>query len=252
MSKDTVLAIVQQILSDADGDVVNSISDTVESLQCADVLKDVFDQIVVGYDLHLHETLVKLTATSSTTPTVMSRPEGFYDIQWIKYDVKTTSSGDQAYQEATYMAPKDFIEMTSARTLSDSINEAMTLPDSGHIVVIRNDQAPRYFTLLDGYDDVVMDSYDSNLETNLQSSKSLAFGTSIPTLPLADATSPNLPQNLMVLLRREARAMYFDLYKDGVTREVDRTRRRAQTRAMRDRRIIRNTDNQTGPDYGRH
>ncbi|KKL69856.1 hypothetical protein LCGC14_2110740 [marine sediment metagenome] len=251
MAKTTVLEIVQQILSDADGDNVNSISDTVESLQCADMLKDVFSQIVTGYDLHLHDTLQKLTATSSSTPTVMERPEGFYDIQWIKYDIKTTSGGDQKYQNIPYVTPAEFMDRTVRRTLSDSIVEAQTLPDSGHITLIRNDKAPSYFTVLDGYDDLVFDSYDSNLETNLQNSKSLAYGNALPTLTLTDGAVPNLPQNLMVLLRREVRAVYFDLYKDGTTREVDRTRRRAETTAQRHRRTIRNADNKTGPDYGR-
>jgi hypothetical protein len=127
----------------------------------------------------------------------------------------------------------------------------MTLPDSGHIIIVKNDVAPTYYTVLDGYDDLVFDSYDKALETNLQNSKSLAYGTLKPTLTLADATVPNLPQHLMVLLRREARAMYFDLYKDGLTSEVDRTRRRAEVRAQRQRRMIKDTDNQTGPNYGR-
>jgi hypothetical protein len=251
MAKDTVLDIVQNILSDSDGDDVNSISDTVESLQCANLVKDVFDQIVDGYDLHLHETLLRLTATSASTPTIMERPEGFHNIQWIQYDKKTTAGGDQKYDEVLYMAPKAFMEMTTSRSLSDAEHEAMTLPDSGHIVVIKNDRAPTYFTLLEGYDDIVMDSYDSSLETNLQNSKSLAFGVQKPTLTLTDTATPNLPQHYMILLRREVRAMWFDLYKDGLTTEVDRTRRRAEVRAQRHRRMIKNTDNDNRPHYGR-
>ncbi len=251
MSKDTVLFIVQKILSDADGDVVNSVSDTVESVQCGDIVKDVFDQIVDQYDLHLHETTQRLTATSSSTPTIMQRPEGFYNIQWVKYDKKLTAGGDQRYADVRYMNPADFMSRTSLRNLSDSTVEAMTLPDSGHVILIRNAIAPSYYSVLDGYDDLVFDSYDTALETNLQNSKSLAYGTSKPTLTVADATIPNLPQHLMILLKREARATYFDLYKDGLTSEVDRTRRRAEVRAQRQRRIIKNADNDNGPHYGR-
>ena len=251
MAKDTVLAIVQQILSDADGDNVNSISDTTESMQCGDLVKDVFDQIVEGYDLTLHNTLQRLSPTGSSTPTIMERPEGFHNIQYVKYDKKVTAAGDQNFQDVDYITPYEFMTRTSRRPIGDSQYEAMTLPDSGHIVIVRNNQAPSYYTVLDGYDDLVFDSYDFALESNLQSSKSLAYGTLKPTLTVADATVPNLPQHLMVLLRREVRAMYFDLYKDGLTSEVDRTRRRAEVRAQRQRRMIKDTDNQTGPDYGR-
>lgn len=252
MAKDTVLYIVQRILSDADGDIVNGIADTVESQQVADLVKDVFDQLVEQYDLSLHNTLQQLSATGSSTPTIMTRPEGFHDIQWVEYDARLTAAVTAPrYQRITYRTPDDFMRLTALRTLSDSTVEAMTLPDSGHIVQIRNDVQPTYYTMLDGYDDLVFDSYNNTLETNLQTSKSLAFGTLLPTLTLTDTAVPNLPQHLMVLLKREVRAMYFDLYKDGLTAEVDRTRRRAEVRAQRQRRIIRNTDNDNGPNYGR-
>lgn len=252
MAKDTVLQIVQKILSDADADLVNGITDTVESVQCADIVKDVFDQLVEQYDLSLHNTLVKLTATGSSTPTIMQRPEGFHDIQWVQYDARdTVAVTDPRYQDIAYCAPELFIARTRQRTLSDSTVEAMTLPDSGHTILIKNNKVPTYYSVLDGYDDLVFDSYTTTLETNLLQSKSLAYGTQQPTLTLLDATVPNLPQYLMVLLRREVRATYFDLYKDGITSEVDRTRRRAEVRAQRMRRIIRNQDNDNGPNYGR-
>jgi hypothetical protein len=102
-----------------------------------------------------------------------------------------------------------------------------------------------------GSDELVFDSYDSNLETNLQASKSLAYGTQRPTLTLSDTATMVLPRHLETLVKREARALFFDLYKDGATREVDRTRRRAEVRAQRHRNIIKNTDNDNRPDYGR-
>ena len=252
MAKDTVLAIVQGILSDADGDLVNSISDTVESVQCADLVAEVFEQIVEGYDLALHNTLQRLTATSSSTPTIMQIPEGFHNIQWVKYDARTTAAATApAFVDVPYVTPDEFMRRTSQRTLSDSTVEAQTLPDSGHIMLIKNDKQPTYYTQLDGYNDLVFDSYQTSLETNLQNSKSLAYGTLLPTLTLTDAAIPNLPQHLMVLLKREVRAMYFDLYKDGLTAEIDRTRRRAEVRAQRQRRQIKNTDNDHSPNYGR-
>ena len=81
MAKDTLLSIVQKILSDADGDLVNSIADTTEAQQCADVVADVFDQIVEQYDIHLHEQTIRLSPTGSSTPTIMTRPEGFHNIR---------------------------------------------------------------------------------------------------------------------------------------------------------------------------
>ena len=54
MAKETLIDIVQDILSDADSDDVSSISDTVEADQCARVVRDVFNQIVADHDFNIH------------------------------------------------------------------------------------------------------------------------------------------------------------------------------------------------------
>ena len=251
MAKLTLLQVVQDLLSDADGDDVNSITDTVESDQCARVVRDCFDQVVDLHDFEHTKTLKQLDATDGTTPNVMTRPEGFHTIEWIRYDKKATAGGVQKYEPVTYMHVDAFINHVSSRSTSDSTVTAVTL-STGHIIPVRNDEAPSFYTVMDeGSDELVFDSFDSALETNLQKSKVLAYGVQKPTLALADASVISLPKHLAVLVKREARAMYFDLYKDGITAEIDRTRRRAETRAQRQRRIIKNTDNDNGPNYGR-
>jgi hypothetical protein len=182
----------------------------------------------------------------------MTRPEGFAEIEWIQYDMAITAGGDQKYQVVNWMDPHDFIKLVSGRPASDSNIDEVTLPDSGHVILTFNDRDPKYWTILEGYDNIIFDAYNSDIETNLQNSKSLAYGNTVPTLALTDAAVPNLPQNLIVHLKREARAMFFDLFKDGLTAEVDRTRRRSEVRTQRLRRVTKNlSDNQTGPNYGR-
>lgn len=252
MAKDTLLDIVQDILSDADGDEINNITDTIESDQCARVIRNEFKAIVDEFDVKMHDTLSQLTATDATTPAQMIRPESFHSIEWIKYDKRTTAGGDPKYEKVTYKAPDDFLELTMARTSSDSDVESMTLGESGHSVLIKNDKAPTYWTILEGYDDIIFDSYDNTLETNLQASKTLARGVQRPTLTLANDTVPDLPQNLMQLLKNRARAFYFDVYKDGTTREIDKRQRNSEVRSQRKRYITKKLQHQrTGPDYGR-
>lgn len=254
MAKETLLEIVQDILSDADGDEVNSISDTIESDQCARCVRTVYNNLVDGSDLEVTKTVFKLDATGASTPNVMTRPEGYFDIEWVKYNKKIAAGDDQSYKTVVYLKPLDFIEMTSTRNASDSdVEEVAT--DSGHNVLVKNEQAPTYWTMFEDYDDIIFDAYDSDLETNLQQSKSLAYGKYKPTLTLADGTIPDLPKNLFTRLKTDARALYFDLYKDGVTSEIDRLRRRAEVRTQRQRHMTRFDDNplqsRTGPNYGR-
>lgn len=249
----TLLDIVQELLSDTDSDNVNSISDTVESDQYARIVRSIFNDVVDNEDIAYHKELTQLEATSSSTPNVMSRPEGLFDIEWVKYNKKLTLGGDQKFETIWYMEPKEFIERASHRAVSDSNVEEVTLTN-GHVMPVRNDVGPTYWTVLDGSNDIVFDSYDSDLDTNLQQSKSLVYGKQKPTLTLADSSTLELPENLVSVVRNRARAFIFDVYKDGVTREVDKRARMSDTRLKRQRHITRNQsviNHNTGPNYGR-
>lgn len=251
MAVQTLIDLVQDILSDADGDNVNSISDTVESDQCARIVRDTYRHIVDVYDLEYIEKLVKLDATSSSTPTIMTRPAEVHSVEWVKYDVRTAAGDNPKFVDIPYRDPKTFVDRQSKLNASESNVETQTMPDSGHVLPILNDRSPSCYTFLEGYNSFVFDAYDSDLETNLQQSKSLAYVSEKPTLALADATEIDLPEHLVSLLRNEARAFYFDIYKDGVTPMVDRRRRESNVRAQRQNHLVEGGVSRTGPNYGR-
>lgn len=251
MAKDTLLDIVQDILSDADGDEVNSISDTVESDQCARVVRNEFKDIVDEFDIKMHETLTQLTASGASTPTLMTRPEGFHGIETIYYNVQVLVGDDPKFTEINFMDPERFLQMTMSRTASDTDIETMLL-DSTYPLQIKNDTAPTYWTILEGYDNIVFDSFDNTLETNLQASKTLAKGVQRPTLALSNSAVPDLPQNMMQLLKNRARAFYFDVYKGGTTKEVDKRQRNSEVRSQRKKYITKKLQQErTGPNFGR-
>ena len=215
------------------------------------MVRDAYYQITDLHDFESTKTLVELDATSASTPNVMTRPEGFHAIEFVKYDKKTSAGDNSSYEYVDYKEVEDFLELVHKRDTDDSNVQEVTL-STGHPIPVTNDQAPTFYTIMDdGDDELVFDSFDSALETNLQQSKSLSYGTQKPTYVLADGTTMSLPKHLETLVKRTARAMYFDLYKDGITSEIDRTRRRAETRAQRQRHIVKNSDNDRSPNYGR-
>lgn len=120
-------------------------------------------------------------------------------------------------------------------------------------MLVRNDILPTFWTFLQGFDDIIFDAYDRNLDSNLQASKSLAYGKTKPTLALTDQSVPDLPEHLINSLKSQARALYFDLYKDGVTKKVDELDRRSEVRQQRHRHLVKmeNVEKQTGQDFGR-
>lgn len=253
MAKETLLEIVQDIMSDSDGDAVNTIDATVESDQAARVVRTVFRQITDGTDITYHEGIKELDATGPATPTIMLRPDGFYDIEWIQYDVRNAVIDPARLRMVNYMDPSDFIRFTANRTTTDSDVELMTL-DSGYELLIKNDIAPTFWTTnLQGVDDIIFDAYDNVLDANLQSSKVLAYGKTKPTLALTDLAVPDLPDHLFNALKSQSRALYFDLYKDGSTREVDKLSRRSEVRSQRHRHLTKmaNVEKDTGQNFGR-
>ena len=250
MAKKTVLDIVQRILSDADGDNVNSISDTVESEQAAQVVQAVYERIIYEYDLEVVEKAIRLNATSSATPTIMGRPEGLHDVEWVRYDTRESASDDPRFTFIMYSPPSDFINRQAQ--LSPSATNVTTVAlESLYELPVYNDRAPRYWTQLDGPDTLIFDGYNSALETNLQASKSLAYGDVDNTITLADATEPDLPKPLGYLLETEAVHDFFDLYKGGATQAQMRNLRRARVRVQRLRRITELDYAHKSPNYGR-
>jgi hypothetical protein len=143
MAKTTLLEVVQDILSDADGDDVNSITDTVESDQCARVVRDTYNQLMDLHDLEHIKTLKQLEATSGTTPNVMSRPEGFHTIEWVRYDKRAAATDPQKLEYVDYVTPDAFVGRVAGRNTDDSTVDAITL-STGAVLPIINDQAPTF------------------------------------------------------------------------------------------------------------
>ena len=211
MAKITLLEIVQDILSDADSDDVNSINDTVESDQCARLIRDVYLQVCDNHDLEYIKKVEQLDATSASTPTVMTRPSGFHTIELVKYDCRTSAGGDQSFQEMTYYEVDYFLQLAHGLTVSNSNVEEMTL-STGLVIPVHNDRAPSRYTVMDdGSDELVFNAYNSSLETNLQTSKSLVYGSQRPTLSLSDSSTLDLPEHLETLVKREVFFQIFDL-----------------------------------------
>lgn len=85
-SRFTVLDMTQEILSSMTSDEVNSISDTTESLQVANILKRKYYDIISRGDLPEHNQVFQLTPSiDAASPVLMYVPDGIGHVEWIKY-----------------------------------------------------------------------------------------------------------------------------------------------------------------------
>lgn len=235
--KYTLLEMTQDILSNMSSDQVNSISDTVESLQVATIIKQKYYDIINRLDLPNHEELIQLTPSiNPSIPVVMYIPDGIDEIKWLKYydsnvldgntsddfahdlntDLTTTINAGVAppgYLRIDILPNEDFINMITSFTTADTNVFTYTLTDNANSFTFnaKNDRQPCYCTILSNYY-ILFDSYDSSQDTTLQANKTMAFAETIPVFRMSDTFIPDLSEEQFPLLLNESKALaYFEL-----------------------------------------
>jgi hypothetical protein len=221
--KMTLLEMTQNILSALDSDEVNSISDTIEALQVAYVIKETFDEQFNNIEIPELRGLIKLDGLSDVlTPNYMKVPDAVKDFEWIKY---RDDRNNNKFKNVCYMTPEEFLEQQFQYSSSSGDTFLTTDPISGVQYYIKTNKAPDYYT---SFDDkyLAFDSYDLDYENTLQSSKSAAFGTKEFSFPLEDTFIPPIDANLFPLLLAEAKSVCFiNVKQTGSSKEEQRARR---------------------------
>jgi len=220
MAKMTLLEMTQDILSDMDSDEINSINDSVESLQVAQIIKSTYYNIIDGRDYDfLYEFFQVDSNASSSTPTHMKLPETIIDLKWIKYNCKETVASKNKYLKIIYKTPEDFMEIIDKRDSTKS-NVTVVTDATGITLNIINDKAPEYFTSFDD-EYIVFDSYDSGIDTVLQKSKTQCHGKRSVTFTLSDTFTPDLPVQMFTYLLAEAKSVAFVTLKQMANAKVE-------------------------------
>lgn len=249
MKKYTLLEMVQKILSAMDADEVNSISDTVESLQVVELIEGVYNDIVTRLDAPEHYKLFEINASGdSDLPTVMYLPSTVDSLEWVKYNVIASGETDPEWRRIKYLDKETFIDRQLGLKLSDSGVFQYTIPSYIEMLGY-NDRAPTYYT---SFDDrmLVFDAYDSEVEATLQKSKTVAFGKILPTFIRNDAFTPDLDANGFSLLLNEAKALAFSEIKQVANDKAEKNARKGWIKSQRDKHNIKENRMRL-PDYGR-
>lgn len=236
--KKTLLAIVQDILSDIDSEPVDTIGDTLESEQIVSIVETVFYDIAVQNNVRAHEGLLKLTALADTSfPTHFQYPSNLQEITHIWYDVSTDNSFE--YREIEYVDPVTFLRRVDNRSSDyDSVLDKSASTN----LRIHNDRMPTYYTSFDD-EYIVMDSYSSTVDNTLTQGKTRATGRSYPQFSRTDSYTPDLPEELFPVLIHESTAKAQDLLKGGVTPKVEQAATRARNFTQSKRRKTKDSNN---------
>jgi len=100
-------------------------------------------------------------------------------------------------------------------------------------LVVFSDRMPTYYTSFDDLH-IVMNAYDSSVESILQASKTRAYGTVYPTITIADGFIPDLDDTMMPYLLAEAKSTCFSLFKSGSDPKVEQAARRLKSFVQND------------------
>lgn len=244
----TVLEFVQDILSYMEADIVNDISETEESEMVLTVLENTFYDIVDEFQFpHKHLNFQLNPSGTTDKPTHMTLSGGISKVEQVLYNKLDSASDPTNYESVTHMTPKQFMNLINQRNSSDS-NVDKISDDSGVTFLIINDANPTYWTSFDD-ETLVFDSYDSNLDSWLQASKTWCTGWKRPTFTSSNSHKPDLPEHMEQYFFNEACSIAYVNYKQASNPKVEQ-------RAQRQRRSTLNTWRRAGnqikvPHYGR-
>jgi hypothetical protein len=248
MAKMTLLELVQDILNDADCDHVNSINDTVESLQAAQIVKTCYFEMIANRNWpHLRRTIGLDDVLDTDRPTHLKLPTGIKEIVFINYNKKMVKDGKTLYSKLAYVEPEDFLSRTNKRnSLEAQIEQVEEF--GGIIFQIRNDKQPEYFTSFDD-EYIVCDSFQNELETTLHSDQVQMVAYQDPIWINDDSAIPDLPSEAFPALLEESKSTAFVVLKQQPNQKAEQKSKRQQR--WLSRKAWRVSGGVKYPDYGR-
>jgi hypothetical protein len=132
--KMTLLEMVQNILSALESDEVITIEGTAESAMVAEVLREVYFQLVANQTIPEHQALFQLTDAAVGAEVFMLIPETISRSEWIKYNKMIDGDLDNAFRNIDYLSPANFMKHLLQVASSDTTTVSVTDPTSGIVL----------------------------------------------------------------------------------------------------------------------
>lgn len=242
--KRTLLEMTQDILVSLDGDEVTDIADTAESAQVAAIIRQCFYEIAANAKLPEHHALFELTETSSSSPTIMTKPTDVLTIEWIKYDNKLTADTPTDYRDVRFVNRKYLIELGLGLDTTDTTNVGTfnyTIGSDIFPFPHLKTQFPMYYTT---YDDstIVFDGYYSAEDTFLRKTKTMCYGLKESSWTHSNSAVPSLDHKLHNLLFQEAKAQCFNELKQVDNARAEKKARRGWQTLYKEKHDIKGQD----------
>lgn len=209
--KMTLLEMTQSILSSMSSDEVNSVSDTTESLQVAEIIKQTYFNILSRSKLPMQQEMFQLNdSLDAAQPVLMYRPDHVAKLDWIKYFDASEGTIPPEYKYVTVLPVTQFIDMVNGFNTDESNVDTFSLSVNGSNFTFnyKDDRQPQFCTAIENYY-LIFDSFDNLIDSTLQASKTMCWGEVLPTWVNVDSFIPDLDDQQFPLLLNEAKALAF-------------------------------------------
>jgi len=206
----SLLEMTQAILMSMDSDEVNSITDTTESLDVANIIKQNYLDIISEISPKRLEGLFHLDPSGDNLkPTLMYLPNEVAEIHWLKYNVGDSLT-DTNFRDLCFLSLDDFFDFTNGLDVDEAwvSSQVVTINGQSFNMKYRNDQSPSYWTSIDDQT-ILFDSFDASYETTLTSARTYGYGDLVPTFQMVDTFVPKLDPRQFQLLFNASKAQAF-------------------------------------------
>ena len=229
----TLLEIVQSVLDKLGSDNVNSISDTLESTAIAEEAKHTYYELMDRDEWpHLVVNRQLESVTDTDRPNYLKIPVEVSRIDDFRYEITQSDETNKSYREIHYLSPEAFLEHVHQRnTDNDNVIEVSDIT-TGIPVWIIDDEPPTYWTSFDD-EYVVTDSYDKDVDTTLQQSKSIIRAKVLPTWSTTDTFVPDMPDTMFSTFLAEVSAAAFTYLRQEVSPKDEQRARRGLSKLRR-------------------
>jgi len=208
-----------------DADSVNSISDTIESEQVAQIIKTCYFEMIGNRNWpHLRKLFQLENLSDTAKPNYLRAPDNLKELEFFKYDIRKTGETVPNYEDLKFKEPDAFLRMIAKRT-GDNLQQVVDF--SGSTLLIYNDVAPQYWTSFDD-EYIVTDAFDSIMETTHQGSKTQCLGYLSPTWSVSDTFIPDLPTEAFPALLEESKSTAFIALKQMANQKAEQKAGRQQ------------------------
>lgn len=220
MPKKTVLEYVQACLSTMDSDQVDAIDEVAESMQVANLLPDLYYELLNRQEWEFLKGPVTLTASSDIAhPTQFTAPAGLRRLHQVWYNV--AEDGTLSRRELKFLEPADFLRRAGGGANKQLVTDGQQLQ-----YYVATDRHPAFWTTFDDVT-VVCDAVKTDVESTLVSSKVSAYGVAFPEFQVTDDFVPVLPEHMVPLLQATLNAASHRYFKQQASL-VDESREQRQ------------------------